>query len=758
MDLALDAAQARNLPDFLRNFAERAGRMLESQWSAVAVYGFGQEETQLYSNAPGQIGAIPAGDFFAKAILDVAAKSQEDIFILPFDAPEFPAQRSSGLNLEAIVVRIDSSEGERLGCICLLRKPQPVEQADRRLLQALASHAALSLVNFRRFSQLENSKRQWVEDIDAITDYIVVHDRSWRILRTNRSLSLVLGAEPAALVGQPMNRLRAISGSGSSLPCPLCRDPHRDREEFMFTADQSTFLVSTSRTSHSAEKDERTIHVLKDITDRLEAERRYRDLFNSIQEGLFFATPEGRFVDVNDAMVTMLGYSSRRELLLADVSSHLYPDPGSRKRVLQALAHGGVLRNHEETLRRKDGSLLHTLQNLTAVLTPRGEISQIRGLMLDVTEQRLFQAQLQRERDFNQKILNTTQSMILVLDTAGLISYANRRCYDVGYRESDLIGHRLVEWVEPNQRREFDEALRLTAQGHQMENIEIRLRRSDASMGHFSVSFSPMRDEQAVVNNLVVVMTDITDATILHAKLAHSEKMATLGQLVSGVAHEVNNPLAAILGFTDLLLENPNIPEDARGELRIILQETQRTKVIVQDLLSFARQRPARREPVQLNTVLRQTIKLRNYDFESHGVELIESLQDNLGSVLGDPQQLQQVFLNILNNAYDAVQEAGRPGRIEVRSSRIGQEIEIAVTDNGNGVADPVRIFDPFYTTKPPGKGTGLGLSICYGIMKAHNGEILCWNNAEGAGCTFIVRVPVSAEPAAASAAMEAGR
>lgn len=753
MDLALDAAQAKNLPDFLRKFAGRAGRMLGAQWNAVAVYGPG--EAEIFSDGP----AIPAGDSFSKALLGIASQAAEEVFILPFmDFPDLFPKGASRQNLEAILVRIDSSEGERLGCICLLRQPQPVTEADRRLLQALASHAALSIVNFRRFSQLEHSKRQWVEDIDAITDYIVVHDRSWRILRTNRSLSLILGAEPVALVGQPMNRLRAISGSGSALPCPLCRDTHSAHEEFMFTADQNTFLVSTSRTSHFAEKDERTIHVLKDITARLEAERRYRDLFNSIQEGLFFATPEGHFVDVNEAMVSMLGYSSRRELLLADASNHLYPDPGSRKRILDALAREGVLRNHEETLRRKDGSLLHTLQNLTAVLSSRGKISQIRGLMLDVTEQRRFQAQLQRERDFNQKILNTTQSMILVLDTAGLIAYANRRCYDVGYRERDLIGHRLAEWVEPNQRAEFDEALRLTAQGRQMENIEIRMRRSDASLGHFSVSFSPMRDEQSVVNNIVVVMTDITDAIILHAKLAHSEKMATLGQLVSGVAHEINNPLAAILGFTDLLLENPQVPEGARGELQVILEETQRAKVIVQDLLSFARQRPARREPVNVNAVLHQTIKLRNYDFESHGVKLTEALQDNLDPVLGDAQQLQQVFLNILNNAYDAVQDSGRPGRIQVRSSQTDREIEITFADNGCGIIDPERIFDPFYTTKPPGKGTGLGLSICYGIMKAHNGDILCWNHPGGEGCTFAVRIPAAAEPASTSAVMEAGR
>jgi signal transduction histidine kinase len=278
-------------------------------------------------------------------------------------------------------------------------------------------------------------------------------------------------------------------------------------------------------------------------------------------------------------------------------------------------------------------------------------------------------------------------------------------------------------------------------------------------MGHFSISLSPMRDEQNTVNNVVVVMTDITDAALLQSKLAHSEQMATIGRLVSGVAHEVNNPLAAILGFTDLLLENPEVPASAREDLQIILQETQRTKVLVQDLLSFARQRPVQRELVQINQVLRQTIKLRSYDFASHGVEVIEDFEESLVPALGDSQQLQQVFLNILNNAYDAVQEARQRGLITIRTRRLGDVIEVAISDNGTGIVEPQRIFDPFYTTKQAGKGTGLGLSICYGIVRAHGGEIQCWNNDTNPGSTFVVRIPVATESTlAAAAAKEAGR
>ena len=753
MELAVEAAQSRHLPDFLEQFALRATRMLDAIWGGVAVYR--GRETDLHA-MPGPAATTEAAMSW---LISCARESQSEVETraIPKEigaAWSFPEEPGT-----VAFVRIAASDNERLGTLCLIRNRKTLSADEKRLLHALASHAALSLENFRRFSQLERSKRQWVEDIDAISDYIVVHDRAWKIVRTNRSLATHLGVPPVALVGEAMSTLRQIAETGSDLPCPFCRDTQRSKEEYVAASVERIFLVSTSRTPGVSDDDTRTIHVLKDITDRREAERRYRELFDSIQEGLFFATPDGRFLDVNDAMVRMLGYGSREELLRADVSPHLYPVPEAREKFLNALSERGVLRNYEETLRRKDGTLLHTLQNITAVRDARGHIAQIRGLMLDVTEQKTFQSQLQRERDFNQKILNTTQSMILVLDTAGLISYANRRCYEAGYQEGELIGHRLVDWVEASHQEDFDAALDTTAHGHQVENLELRVRRSDGSMGHFSISLSPMRDEQNTVNSVVVVMTDITDAALLQAKLAHSEKMATIGRLVSGVAHEVNNPLAAILGFTDLLLENPEVPGSAREDLQIILQETQRTKDIVQDLLSFARQRPVQRELVQVNSVLRQTIKLRSYDFASHGVEVVEDFEEALASALGDSQQLQQVFLNILNNAYDAVQEAGQRGRIKIHTRRQAEMIEVAISDNGTGIVDPQRIFDPFYTTKQVGKGTGLGLSICYGIVRAHGGEIQCWNNEAGAGSTFVVRIPVATEAAlAAAATKEAGR
>ena len=742
MDLAVEAARCRELPRFLAGFATRAAELLGAQYGVLAeILG---NRVELHHEVP-----------------DLASNTEDRIWI-----EEQSLRRRAGLEIEPCRAKhsfcafhpIFASDHELMGTLCLFRTTAEFSDDNRVLLDALVSQAALVMEKVRRFSQLERSKKQWVEDIDAISDYIVVHDQAWRIVRTNRSLATHLGIPPVALVGEPMNSLRHIAETGSALPCPFCRNTNQSREEYSAGADGRTFLVSTSRARGATEEDGRTIHVLKDITDRREAERRYRELFDSIQEGLFFATPEGQFLDVNDAMVRMLGYESREELLRADVSAHLYPTPAAKERLVAAINASGALRNYEETLRRKDGGLLHTLQNVNAVRNVQGHVVQIRGLMLDVTEQKMFQSQLQRERDFNQKILNTTQSMILVLDTAGLISYANRRCVEAGYREDELIGHRLVGWVEASQRGEFEGALQTTAHGQQVENLELRVKRSDGSMGHFSISLSPMRDESNQVNSVVVVMTDITDAVLLQAKLAHSEKMATIGRLVSGVAHEVNNPLAAILGFTDLLLENPEVPATAREDLQIILRETQRTKEIVQDLLSFARQRPALREPMHLNSILRQTIKLRSYDFASHGVEVSEEFDENLEMAMGDGQQLQQVFLNILNNAYDAIQESGNHGKIRICTRRALETIEIAFIDNGTGISEPERIFDPFFTTKQAGKGTGLGLSICYGIVRAHGGEILCWNNEGESGSTFVVRLPAISESALSAAAKEAGR
>ena len=616
--------------------------------------------------------------------------------------------------------------------------------------------AANSIENSWQMARMGQANRRWVEIFDAIGDFIVVHDGLDNVLRANQSLADFVGVLPQQLTGVKMGALLATGEETAQRSCPLCQlAQETGRDEPAYHLLDRVYLVSTSRASGGGEGLQ-TVHVLRDITDRNEAEQRYRELFDNIQEGVFFSTPDGRFIEVNDALVRMLGYGSREELLQTDIRGQICASSSAYDELAVQMQAEGAVRNHELALRRQDGSPIHVLVNAFAVRDERQRTTQFRGVMLDISSLKASQAELQRERDFSGKILNNTQSLILVVDTAGLISYANRRWRDLGFERAQLLGHALGDLVAPAQRQILHDAFAQTLAGQQVDQIELQLLR-DERAGRYAVSLSPMRDEQGNITSVVVLMSDVTDTAVLQAKLMHTEKMAAVGQLVSGVAHEVNNPLTAILGFADLLLENPEMPESARKDLRVILQEAQRTKQIVQNLLSFARQMPPQRRPVQLNAILQRTLQLRSYDLHSHGIAIVEDLDENLPQAVGDAHQLQQVFLNIVNNAYDAVRDVGRSACIAIRTAKNGAFVEVHFRDNGHGISFPERIFDPFFTTKEIGKGTGLGLSICYGIVREHGGEIFCHNNRGEPGATFVVRLPAMAESGSAADAAGVG-
>ena len=234
------------------------------------------------------------------------------------------------------------------------------------------------------------------------------------------------------------------------------------------------------------------------------------------------------------------------------------------------------------------------------------------------------------------------------------------------------------------------------------------------------------------------------DLTRLQDQLVHSEKMAALGQLVAGAAHEINNPLAAILGYSDLLGSSNGLPEDARSMADKIGQQARRTKTLVGHLLSFARQSNTERSLLNVDAVVNNALTLRQMDINKQNIRVERVSQAEQPYILGDSNQLLQVCCHILNNAVDALQETNG-GTIIVRTGRLNGEVMLEFSDSGPGIKDPQRMFDPFYTTKPVGKGTGLGLSACYGIVHEHRGNITGFNRP-GGGATILVKFPAVAQ------------
>ena len=275
--------------------------------------------------------------------------------------------------------------------------------------------------------------------------------------------------------------------------------------------------------------------------------------------------------------------------------------------------------------------------------------------------------------------------------------------------------------------------------------------------------FSP-----ADVNLIIAVGSQISSAlqrSLLHEEtrqaydnlrrtqeqLLHSDKMAAVGQLISGVAHELNNPLTAILGYSQLLTSSGQTGPQGLEYADKLYKQAQRTHRIVQNLLSFSRQHKPERVAVQLNRILEETLALRDYDLRMSNIRVHMELNAELPEVAADPHQLQQVFLNMVNNAVDAILEHSPDGDLWVATESKDGNVFVEFTDSGPGVKDPSRVFDPFYTTKPVGKGTGLGLSICYGIITEHGGTILV-RNVPSRGASFRIELPLQGKVPAETA------
>ena len=225
---------------------------------------------------------------------------------------------------------------------------------------------------------------------------------------------------------------------------------------------------------------------------------------------------------------------------------------------------------------------------------------------------------------------------------------------------------------------------------------------------------------------------------VLQTQLVQSEKLASLGQLVGGAAHELNNPLTAMLGYSELLATT-NLTPEQRSLAEKVAHQARRIRILVASLLSFAKQAPAAKSALDVNMIVTTALKLCQPQMRVANVQYETGLAAALPRVHGDSNQLLQVFSHIVNNAVHAM--ADRGGKLIVTTSAAENSIRLEFSDTGTGMLEPDRVFDPFYTTRPVGQGSGLGLSACYGIIQEHGGKITCRNKDEG-GASFVVELP----------------
>ena len=356
METALDLGTALRLPDLVRTFTERVAGMIGAQ-SAILALAQGNKLESV-----GFFGSRPDRDLLRKfdSVLTQYAEQQSQVAADPSSEaasesnsrsasqskPIANAVQALGRDVaaamswqNATLVRLEGSEPELLGILVLANLTRELLPNDLNLLQALVVHGSVALENSRLFTRITQSSRQWAEIFDSISDFIVVHDEQHEVLKVNRSLADFIGVRPAELIGLNMRALIPITTDGSH-PCPFCRDK-ADADEYLHPVLERSYLVSTSRIHGALEEGLQTIHVLKDITDRREAERRYRELFDNVQEGVFFSSPEGHFIEVNDALVRMLGYQSRDEVLKLDLKTQVYISSDQRDEIIRLLGENG---------------------------------------------------------------------------------------------------------------------------------------------------------------------------------------------------------------------------------------------------------------------------------------------------------------------------------------------------------------------------------------------------------------------------------
>jgi two-component system NtrC family sensor kinase len=471
-------------------------------------------------------------------------------------------------------------------------------------------------------------------------------------------------------------------------------------------------------------------------------------LLDALSDGVLTTDELDRVSYANRAATDLFG--RERNALVGEQLLNLFTrDSRDVVRFGQSAARGGLPQRYDADIAGMDEC------KVSVSAAPLGGANAAAGTVLtlrDVTDVRRAHQELARSELRYRHLFEDASDAIMTFDSLGRFTSVNDAGERIsGYSRDELIGRffgPLLPLTElPRAVIEFRKAL--SGQPGQFESVVVR---KDGERRHITITYScPQRSRE-----VLCLIRDATEEKQLQQQLVQSEKMGAIGQLVSGVAHELNNPLASITAFAKLMLSDGNLTAEDRHATEVIASESRRAARIVHNLLTFARQHKAEKTHADINQVIENTLELRGYDLSVRGIQIERSYADPAPSTMVDAYQLQQVILNLVTNAEQAMASLDRPHhRLGVRTRCEGDTIRIEVEDTGPGIpADSLeRIFNPFYTTKAVGHGTGLGLSISLGIISEHGGRIWA-ENVNAGGARFCVDLPRVAPPPGSAAAL----
>jgi len=399
------------------------------------------------------------------------------------------------------------------------------------------------------------------------------------------------------------------------------------------------------------------------------------------------------------------------------------------------------------------GKVVFLENTASPIRDARGKIVSCLEIGRDITKRKQVEEALRRSREKLRKMFESVTDGISVVDLNGVITEVNQRAVEMhGFNSKDeLLRRGALELVTPRDREKVANNMRQALKQGALRGVEYTLLRADGTEFPGELSTSVLRDASGRWVGHITIARDITERKQaeeeekrLQQELYLTRRLASIGELAAGVAHEINNPLTGILGFSQRLLKK-STSEEVSHDLEIIHSEAQRAARVVQNLLTFARRREPKKEYSNINDILQKALELRAYELKTSNIEVVTDLAPHLPEIMVDSPQIQEVFLNIILNAEQAMSETHGGGKLIIKTRQTEGHIRISFTDDGPGIpAEHLeKVFDPFFTTRAEKGGTGLGLSACHGIVTEHGGKIYV-KSKMGKGATFRVELPLS--------------